>query len=205
MSQKEDNITLSLVRAGAICSMSSSLADELAADLLEDQTQGGNIEKDESVSSMFHISDASMRDASGAHAHGASQPPDELNQAQLDAWDVGQSSISDVSSISKLYGSKSLSELLQVSKFVFFFFVFVSLTDVPQLIDKQTHQRQQQQQQQQQQPEKSYGGLERSEDYYLIVRANNTAVEIDNELLLLHKVRLFALDKNDDDLHISSD
>jgi len=101
--------------------MSSSLADELAADLLEDQTQGGNIEKDESVSSMFHISDASMRDASGAHAHGASQPPDELNQAQLDAWDVGQSSISDVSSISKLYGSKSLSELLQVSKFVFFF------------------------------------------------------------------------------------
>jgi len=81
------------------------------------------------------------------------------------------------------------------------FFVFVSLTDVPQLIDKQTHQRQQQQQQ----PEKSYGGLERSEDYYLIVRANNTAVEIDNELLLLHKVRLFALDKNDDDLHISSD
>ena len=185
--------------------MSSSLADELAADLLEDQTQGGNIEKDESVSSMFHISDASMRDASGAHAHGASQPPDELNQAQLDAWDVGQSSISDVSSISKLYGSKSLSELLQVSKFVFFFFVFVSLTDVPQLIDKQTHQRQQQQQQQQQQPEKSYGGLERSEDYYLIVRANNTAVEIDNELLLLHKVRLFALDKNDDDLHISAD
>lgn len=145
--------------------MSSSLADELAADLLEDQTQGGNIEKDESVSSMFHISDASMRDANGAHAHGASQPPDELNQAQLDAWDVGQSSISDVSSISKLYGSKSLSELLQ-------------------LIDKQTHQRQQQQQQQ---PEKSYGGLERSEDYYLIVRANNTAVEIDNELLLLHK------------------
>ena len=120
MSQKED-ITLSLVRAGAICSMSSSLADELAADLLEDQTQGGNIEKDESVSSMFHISDASMRDASDAHAHGASQPPDELNQAQLDAWDVGQSSISDVSSISKLYGSKSLSELLQVSKFVFFF------------------------------------------------------------------------------------
>lgn len=183
--------------------MSSSLADELAADLLEDQTQGGNIDKDESVSSMFHISDASMRDASGAHAHGASQPPDELNQAQLDAWDVGQSSISDVSSISKLYGSKSLSELLQVSKFVFFFFVFVSLTDVPQLIDKQTHQRQQQQQQQQ--PEKSYGGLERSEDYYLIVRANNTAVEIDNELLLLHKVRLFALDKNDDDLHISAD
>jgi len=73
---------------------------------------------------------------------------------------------------------------------------------VPQLIDKQTHQRQQQQQQQ---PEKSYGGLERSEDYYLIVRANNTAVEIDNELLLLHKVRLFALDKNDDDLHISAD
>lgn len=197
MSQKED-ITLSLVRAGAICSMSSSLADELAADLLEDQTQGGNTEKDESVSSMFHISDASMRDASGAHAHGASQPPDELNQAQLDAWDVGQSSISDVSSISKLYGSKSLSELLQVSKFVFFF-VFVSLTDVPQLIDKQTHLRQQQQ------PEKSYGGLERSEDYYLIVRANNTAVEIDNELLLLHKVRLFALDKSDDDLHISAD
>lgn len=37
------------------------------------------------------------------------------------------------------------------------------------------------------------------------MRANNTAVEIDNELLLLHKVRLFALDKNDDDLHISAD
>lgn len=137
MSQKED-ITLSLVRAGAICSMSSSLADELAADLLEDQTQGGNIEKDESVSSMFHISDASMRDASGAHAHGASQPPDELNQAQLDAWDVGQSSISDVSSISKLYGSKSLSELLQVSKFVFFFFCF-RLANRCASVDRQTN------------------------------------------------------------------
>lgn len=75
---------------------------------------------------------------------------------------------------------------------------------MPQLIDKHTHQRQQQQQQQQQQqPEQSYGGLGKSEDYYLIVRANNTAVEIDNELLLLHKVRLFALDKSDDDSHIS--
>lgn len=37
------------------------------------------------------------------------------------------------------------------------------------------------------------GALEGTDEYHLIVRANNAAVEIDTELMVLHKVRCWPL------------
>ena len=78
----------------------------------------------------------------------------------------------NIRSISKLYENDTLSELLKVRSI-----------DSHKVIEQRKAQP----------PTVITGALEGSEEYFLIIRANNTALEIDHEMLVLHKVRFLTL------------
>jgi hypothetical protein len=98
-----------------------------------------------------------------SHAHGASQPGNELESLQNN-----DASNTNIRSISKLYENDTLSELLKVRSI-----------DSHKVIEQRKAQP----------PTVITGALEGSEEYFLIIRANSTALEIDHEMLALYKVR----------------
>ena len=107
--------------------------------------------------------DTSMQYVDESHAHGASQPGNELESLQNN-----DASNTNIRSISKLYENDTLSELLKVRSI-----------DSHKVIEQRKAQP----------PTVITGALEGSEEYFLIIRANNTALEIDHEMLALYKVR----------------
>ena len=155
--------------------MSNSLADELLADVAEEESNAMDNEKKHYSSILYNgesshagpdesvRADTSMQYVDESHAHGASQPGNELESLQNN-----DASNTNIRSISKLYGNDTLSELLKVRSI-----------DLHKVIEQRKAQP----------PTVITGALEGSEEYFLIIRANNTALEIDHEMLALHKVR----------------
>jgi len=155
--------------------MSNSLADELLADVAEGESNAMDNDKEQYSSILYNEesshagpdesvrADTSMQYVDESHAHGASQPGNELESLQnIDA------SNTNIRSISKLYENDTLSELLKVRSI-----------DSHKVIEQRKAQP----------PTVITGALEGSEEYFLIIRANNTALEIDHEMLALYKVR----------------
>lgn len=155
--------------------MSNSLADELLADVAEGESNAMDNDKEQYSSILYNgesshagpdesvRADTSMQYVDESHAHGASQPGNELESLQnIDA------SNTNIRSISKLYENDTLSELLKVRSI-----------DSHKVIEQRKAQP----------PTVITGALEGSEEYFLIIRANNTALEIDHEMLALYKVR----------------
>ena len=160
--------------------MSNSLADELLADVAEEESNAMDNEKKHYPSILYNgesshagpdesvRADTSMQYVDESHAHGASQPGNELESLQNNEKEFKDASNMNVQSISKLYGNDTLSELLKVRSI-----------DLHKVIEQRKAQP----------PTVITGALEGSEEYFLIIRANNTALEIDHEMLALHKVR----------------
>ena len=155
--------------------MSNSLADELLADVAEEESNAMDNEKKHYPSILYNgesshagpdesvRADTSMQYVDESHAHGASQPGNELESLQNN-----DASNTNIRSISKLYENDTLSELLKVRSI-----------DSHKVIEQRKAQP----------PTVITGALEGSEEYFLIIRANNTALEIDHEMLALYKVR----------------
>lgn len=155
--------------------MSSSLADELLADVAEGESNAMDNDKEQYSSILYNgesshagpdesvRADTSMQYVDESHAHGASQPGNELESLQNN-----DASNTNIRSISKLYENDTLSELLKVRSI-----------DSHKVIEQRKAQP----------PTVITGALEGSEEYFLIIRANNTALEIDHEMLALYKVR----------------
>ena len=155
--------------------MSNSLADELLADVAEGESNAMDNDKEQYSSILYNgesshagpdesvRADTSMQYVDESHAHGASQPGNELESLQNN-----DASNTNIRSISKLYGNDTLSELLKVRSI-----------DLHKVIEQRKAQP----------PTVITGALEGSEEYFLIIRANNTALEIDHEMLALYKVR----------------
>ena len=155
--------------------MSNSLADELLADVAEGESNAMDNDKEQYSSILYNgesshagpdesvKADTSMQYVDESHAHGASQPGNELESLQNN-----DASNTNIRSISKLYENDTLSELLKVRSI-----------DSHKVIEQRKAQP----------PTVITGALEGSEEYFLIIRANNTALEIDHEMLALYKVR----------------
>ena len=155
--------------------MSNSLADELLADVAEGESNAMDNDKEQYSSILYNgesshagpdesvRADTSMQYVDESHAHGASQPGNELESLQNN-----DASNTNIRSISKLYKNDTLSELLKVRSI-----------DSHKVIEQRKAQP----------PTVITGALEGSEEYFLIIRANNTALEIDHEMLALYKVR----------------
>ena len=155
--------------------MSNSLADELLADVAEEESNAMDNDKEQYSSILYNgesshagpdesvRADTSMQYVDESHAHGASQPGNELESLQNN-----DASNTNIRSISKLYENDTLSELLKVRSI-----------DSHKVIEQRKAQP----------PTVITGALEGSEEYFLIIRANNTALEIDHEMLALYKVR----------------
>lgn len=155
--------------------MSNSLADELLADVAEGESNAMDKDKEQYSSILYNgesshagpdesvRADTSMQYVDESHAHGASQPGNELESLQNN-----DASNTNIRSISKLYENDTLSELLKVRSI-----------DSHKVIEQRKAQP----------PTVITGALEGSEEYFLIIRANNTALEIDHEMLALYKVR----------------
>ena len=155
--------------------MSNSLADELLADVAEGESNAMDNDKEQYSSLLYNgesshagpdesvRADTSMQYVDESHAHGASQPGNELESLQNN-----DASNTNIRSISKLYENDTLSELLKVRSI-----------DSHKVIEQRKAQP----------PTVITGALEGSEEYFLIIRANNTALEIDHEMLALYKVR----------------
>ena len=155
--------------------MSNSLADELLADVTEGESNAMDNDKEQYSSILYNEesshagpdesvrADTSMQYVDESHAHGASQPGNELESLQNN-----DASNTNIRSISKLYENDTLSELLKVRSI-----------DSHKVIEQRKAQP----------PTVITGALEGSEEYFLIIRANSTALEIDHEMLALYKVR----------------
>ena len=155
--------------------MSNSLADELLADVAEGESNAMDNDKEQYSSILYNgeschagpdvsvRTDTSMQSVNDPHAHGASQPGNELESLQNN-----DASNTNIRSISKLYENDTLSELLKVRSI-----------DSHKVIEQRKAQP----------PTVITGALEGSEEYFLIIRANSTALEIDHEMLALYKVR----------------
>ena len=155
--------------------MSNSLADELLADVAEGESNAMDNDKKQYSSILYNgesshagpdesvRADTSMQYVDESHAHGASQPGNELESLQNN-----DASNTNIRSISKLYENDTLSELLKVRSI-----------DSHKVIEQRKAQP----------PTVITGALEGSEEYFLIIRANNAALEIDHEMLALYKVR----------------
>ena len=155
--------------------MSNSLADELLADVAEGESNAMDNDKEQYSSILYNgesshagpdesvRADTSMQHVDESHAHGASQPGNELESLQNN-----DASNTNIRSISKLYENDTLSELLKVRSI-----------DSHKVIEQRKAQP----------PTVITGALEGSEEYFLIIRANSTALEIDHEMLALYKVR----------------
>lgn len=155
--------------------MSNSLADELLADVAEGESNAMDNDKEQYSSILYNgesshagpdesvRADTLMQYVDESHAHGASQPGNELESLQNN-----DASNTNIRSISKLYENDTLSELLKVRSI-----------DSHKVIEQRKAQP----------PTVITGALEGSEEYFLIIRANNTALEIDHEMLALYKVR----------------
>jgi U4/U6 small nuclear ribonucleoprotein PRP31 len=181
----------------------SGLADELLADLEGFSDEGEGIEEEEPGPSTSNggiqvgtkrkavegpDEDMSDEEESGEEGEGEQQvglvleggmrPADEL-----DAEDVQQMelrAVEDVSKIAKLYGSKRMNDILRVSQH------FQTL----RIARKRFFQDVEHYQSNPSTAEQISLPVHSNPEYTLIVHANNLSVDVDNEILVVHKVRI---------------
>ncbi|KAJ8595327.1 Nop domain-containing protein [Rhizopogon salebrosus TDB-379] len=158
----------------------SGLADELLADI-DDLSDGGDDEAVPAVQSTTNntnglkrkaTEDADMSEAEGEVEEGEGEaegsaglvleggmkPADELDADDVQQMDLG--GIEDVGSIAKLEGSKRMSEILkEIEK-------YQANPSTPEAMSLPAH---------------------LNPEYTLIVQANNLSVDVDNEILVVHK------------------
>lgn len=106
----------------------ASLADELLADLEQEgeevsapppqgHEEGDGNALDGDAGAFGHEGDqehAAQDESELGLAHGAARPPEQMDQEMLDTMDFGKESVDSARSVSKLYGSDTLTELLNV-------------------------------------------------------------------------------------------
>lgn len=143
--------------------MSSALADELLGELEseEETTKPQSSGVDESQGSdALQAPQVPMDEDNQPHNEHSVQPSREMQKEDLQRLDVGpDSGIGSVRSVCKLFDSDVMKETLAAIDH------YVNLP----------------------QPDIN-GVLEESPEYQLIVRANNLSVEVDNDLMIAHKV-----------------
>lgn len=143
--------------AGLMLPPSLPVKRALADDLEEDDGSG----------------DLKMEDGSSAVGfvpEGGVRPADELDQDEVNATDLA--AVEDVSKIAKLMSGKKLKEVLEVS--------LSRCSANMQGIEKYTASPTDM-------SSTSGGPLEENPEYHLVVTANNMSVEVDNEIMLVHK------------------
>ncbi|TDL29616.1 Nop domain-containing protein [Rickenella mellea] len=149
----------------------SALADELLADLedlsdVEDSYGDGTLDAQASTSQGKNDSDAEMSDVEAADdekevglvLEGGVKPADELDVEDVQRMEL--SGVEDISKIAKLEGSKRMVEILkEISK-------YTANPSSQEAMSLPAHS---------------------NPEYSLIVQANNLAVDVDNEILVVHK------------------
>ncbi|WFC98705.1 U4/U6-U5 snRNP complex subunit prp31 [Malassezia yamatoensis] len=137
----------------------ASLADELLADLEEPETE---LEKDQQDGADQPDTQEAQQVQSeadlGLTQDNSLRPPEMMDQEMLDTMQFDRDAVDSARSVSKLYESSTLKEMME---------------SIAHYMDRGR-------------PELS-GAPEDLPEYHLIVRANNMAVDLDNEMMMLHK------------------
>ena len=127
--------------------------------------------------------DAAMAGLADGEAHvpaGGVKPAHELDEDAVNAMDM--SGVAEVTKVARLQGGRTMRDVLQVrsGSLAFFSLNVCPLTRIAprQKIDYYREH-----------PDPNLASEGESDEYHLIVQANNLSVEIDNEMLLVHKVR----------------
>ena len=179
----------------------SALADELMADLdgLSDAGDDYNdeeLEKPESSSRlkrkattdpddvMFNdgegVTDGETEGTAGMVLEGGVKPAEELDAEEVQRMEL--SAVDDVRKVARLEGSRRMSEILSVC----FFSVYLTLclTLSAQEIEKY--------QANPSSGEAMFLPVHSNPEYNVIVQANNLSVDVDNEILVVHKVTIYS-------------
>lgn len=121
--------------------------------------------------------DMKMEDGSSAVGfvpEGGVRPAEELDAEEVEATDLA--GVEDVAKVAKLMTGSKLKEILEVRLPTILRSVQANNKDIKRYTDKPTDMS-----------SSSGGPLEENPEYHLVVTANNLSVEVDNEMLLVHK------------------
>lgn len=159
----------------------SALADDLLADLDSD-TEG--IQQDEPQSlkrkAEDELEDSEGEDQADEPANlileGGVKPADELDAEDVQQMDLG--GVEDVLKIAKLDGSKRMLDILQVLDRLSLFMLMLMLMLVQEVEKYQANPST---------VETMALPAHMNPEYNVIVQANNLSVDIDNEILVVHK------------------
>ena len=178
----------------------SGLADELLADLEGFSDEGEGFEEEEPVPSSSNGAvqagtkrkategpDEDMSDEEGGEdgedeqkvglvLEGGMRPADELDVDDVQQMELG--GVEDVSKIAKLYGSKRMNDILKVRQ----------LRETLQVTHTKFCQDVEHYQSNPSTAEQISLPVHSNPEYTLIVHANNLSVDVDNEILVVHKV-----------------
>lgn len=137
-----------------------------SADAMDGQDGNGAAEDDDAEDDDMDGALENGQSATGYVPEGGVRPADELDSEDVEGLDLAE--VEDVKSVAKLLEGKRLNETLEQIKYY-----EKNPTDMTA----------------------TGGPIEENPEYALIVTANNLSVEVDNELLMVHKVcrRLRAL------------
>lgn len=175
----------------------SGLADELLADL-DGFSDGGDEYPEEEVArpsaaagvkrkatddpdaEMSDLEEEAESDADqqGLVLEGGVKPADELDAEEVQRMELG--AVDDVSKVAKLYGSKKMADILKVSTSK-----CIQVRHALIVMKKEIEKYQANPTPPQQMSLPSHANPE----YNLIVQANNLSVDVDNEILVVNKVR----------------
>lgn len=128
--------------------------------------------------------DANVADGDMLVPEGGVRPTLELDPEAVDVMQLGPGpgGVSEVGKVAKLAGGRALAEVLEVRLTIFDAVTAVGSADLPP-------RRAQGIEHYGANPDPHLATDSDSQEYHLIVRANNLSVEIDNEMLIVHKVR----------------
>ena len=136
-------------------------------------SNGVNEEEDEDMDGEVGEGGARL----GFVPEGGVRPADELDEEEVEKADM--TGIADVGSVAKLIGGKKLKEVLAVSHMLLYSLVGKEMADCDQDIARYSNSPTDM--------STDSGPLEENPEYSLVVTANNMSVEVDNEILLVHK------------------
>jgi U4/U6 small nuclear ribonucleoprotein PRP31 len=135
----------------------------LAADLeSDDEDAEGDVKMEDGSSAVGYVPNGGVR------------PADELDADEVNRTDLA--GVEDVSKVAKLVGGKKLKEVLDVSLARRFSSASANSQGIERYTAEPTDMS-----------STSGGPLEENPEYHLVVTANNMSVEVDNEILLVHK------------------
>jgi U4/U6 small nuclear ribonucleoprotein PRP31 len=180
----------------------SALADELMADLdgLSDTGDDYNEEEPEEPGSSSGLKRKAMGDPDNATSEdgegdvagetegtgmvleGGVKPSEELDAEEVQRMELG--AVDDVRKVARLEGSRRMTEILSVCFFLTSHFTS-PLTPLAQEIEKY--------QANPSSAEAMSMPVHSNPEYNVIVQANNLSVDVDNEILVIHKATLYFL------------